>query len=46
MLKHTQVARKQPLRATKLELKYQDLINNDPLPVLAKLILDLAEKLR
>ena len=43
---HTQVARKQPLRATKLELKYQHLINNDPLPILAKLILDLAEKLR
>ena len=43
---HTQVARKQPLRATKLELKYQDLINNDPLPILGKLILDLAQKLR
>ena len=43
---HTQVACKQSLRATKLELKYQHLINNDPLPILAKLILDLAEKLR
>lgn len=44
--KHIQIARKQPLRATKLELKYQDLINNDPLPILGKLILDLAQKLR
>ena len=43
---HIQIARKQPLRATKLELKYQDLINNDPLPILGKLILDLAQKLR
>ena len=43
---HVQIARKQPLRATKLELKYQDLINNDPLPILGKLILDLAQKLR
>ena len=43
---HIQIARKQPLCTTKLELKYQHLINNDPLPVLAKLILDLAEKLR
>jgi len=42
----TQVARQQPLRLTKLTLKYKNLINNDPLPVLAKLILDLAEKLR
>lgn len=42
----TQVARQQPLRLTKLTLKYKNLIHNDPLPVLAKLILDLAEKLR
>lgn len=43
---HIQIARKHPLRATKLALKYQHLINNDPLPILGKLILDLAEKLR
>ena len=29
--KQIQVARQQPLRSTKLTLKYQDLINNDPL---------------
>ena len=44
--KQIQVARQQPLRSTKFALKYQHLINNDPLPILAKLILDLAEKLR
>ena len=44
--KQIQVARQQPLRSTKLTLKYQDLINNDPLPILGKLILNLAEKLR
>ena len=44
--KQIQIACQQPLRSTKLALKYQHLINNDPLPVLAKLILDLAEKLR
>jgi len=44
--KQIQIACQQPLRSTKLALKYQYLINNDPLPVLAKLILDLAEKLR
>ena len=44
--KQIQVARQQPLRSTKLALKYQDLINNDPLPILGKLILDLAQKLR
>ena len=42
----TQVAHQQPLRSTKLPLKYQYLMNNDPLPVLAKLILDLAGRLR
>ena len=42
----TQVAHQQPLRSTKLPLKYQHLMNNDPLPVLAKLILDLAGRLR
>ena len=44
--KEIQVAHQQPLRSTKLALKYQDLINNDPLPILGKLILDLAQKLR
>ena len=44
--KQIQIACQQPLSSTKLPLKYQHLINNDPLPVLAKLILDLAEKLR
>ena len=44
--KQIQIACQQPLRSTKLALKYQYLINNDPLPVLAKLILDLAQKLR
>ena len=42
----TQVAHQQPLRSTKLPLKYQHFMNNDPLPVLAKLILDLAGRLR
>jgi len=44
--KKIQIACQQPLRSMKLALKYQDLINNDPLPILAKLILELAEKLR
>lgn len=44
--KQIQIACQLPLRSTKLALKYQHLINNDPLPILAKLILDLAEKLR
>lgn len=44
--KQIQIACQQPLRSTKLALKYQDLINNDPLPILGKLILDLAQKLR
>ena len=44
--KKIQIARQQPLRSTKLALKYQDLINNDPLPILARLILELAQKLR
>lgn len=44
--KQIQIAHQQPLRSTKLALKYQDLINNDPLPILGKLILNLTEKLR
>ena len=44
--KKIQIACQQPLRSMKLALKYQDLINNDPLPILGKLILDLAQKLR
>ena len=44
--KQIQIACQQPLRSRKLALKYQHLINNDPLPILGELILDLAQKLR
>ena len=43
---HIEIANQQALSAQKLDLKYKHLISNDPLPTIAKLILDLADKLR
>ena len=42
----TEIANKQALRSQKLDLKYKHLISNDPLPTIAKLVLELADKLR
>lgn len=43
---HIEIANQQALSSQKLDLKYKHLISNDPLPTIAKLVLDLAEKLR